>query len=67
MKLISPFGHGLMFFARFFSKKVIGLTVIIFDHLKEPAAGGKLFFASKNVGSIFSEIVPLNQKSWLRP
>jgi len=46
MKPISPFGLGLMFFA-FFN--------IIFDQLKEPPAGGNLFFASKNIDSNFSQ------------
>jgi len=41
MKPIIPFGLGLMFFARFVSKKFINF--IIFDYLKDSPAGGFFF------------------------
>jgi len=42
-----------MFFARVVSNKIV--KFIIFDQLKEPAAGGIFVFALKNLGSIFNQ------------
>jgi len=58
MKPISPIGLGLMFFC-FFN--------IIFDELKEPAAGGKINLVHKFLAQTSAEISPPNHKSWLRP
>jgi len=54
MKPISPFGLGLLFFSRFVSTNLINVFISIFDHLKDPAAGGILCVASKCFGSNFS-------------
>jgi len=56
----------LMFFAKFISKKLINF--IIFEQLKEPAAGGKLFSLRKILAQTSAKISPPpNQKFWQRP
>jgi len=59
MKPISPFGLGLMFYARFVSK--ILLNVIIFDQLKEPAVGRNCYSLRKKFAQTSAEISPPNQ------
>jgi len=67
MKPISPFGFGLMLFARFVSRKIINF--IIFDQLKEPVAGGNIFSLKNLLVKLQPKLAPPppNQKSWLRP
>jgi len=62
MKPISTFGLGLMFFTSFVSTKLMGYRIQ--NNGKKPAAGGNVYFASKNVGSNFRRnyIPPPNQK-----
>jgi len=54
MKPISSYGLGLMFLAR----SVSIFLNFIFDQLKEPAAGGYWFFASKFLDQTSAEFSP---------